>query len=170
MSLPVIAGLLALVAAPAETGAISPPSVFAPSLCSYAVSFPWQPTISQSTATDGGKSVAADLVQGSVRYSAACIADAPGRGGKPLRPAAAAARMTEMAHALGVQHAEIRPLPKLGPACGQVDGQLGDGAQPYRIIARICIGATATFIAETVGRNDLDDQGQRRFLDSLALR
>ena len=157
---------MALLAVPAGTSTVSPPFVFAPSQCSYAVSFPWQPSISQSTATDGGTSVAADLVQGSVRYSAACIADAPGRPGKPPSPVEAATRMTEMAHALGVQQATIRPLTKPGTTCGEIDGLLGDGAQPYRIVARICIAATGTFIAETVSQTS--GEGQRKFLDSLS--
>ena len=161
------AGLSAVLALPAGAAphAAAPDLAFAPSQCGYAVSFPGQPAISQSTAVDGGTNAAADLVYGGVRFSAACLAAAPGRPAAPLAAADVAGRLAEMTHALGVQNAQIHPLPKLGPGCGEVDGVLGDKAQPYKIQARICIAANATFIAETIARTD--DAAARKFLDSL---
>jgi len=163
------AGLSAVLALPAAPPHAAPSGlVFAPSQCAYSVSFSWQPAISQSTALDGGTNVAADLVRGGMRFSAACLAAAPGQPAAPLAPADAAARLTQMTRALGVQDAAIRPLPRLGPGCADIEGRLGDAAQPYRIEARICIAANATFIAETVARAGTDEPASRKFLDSLA--
>ena len=159
------AGLTAVLALPVPPAA-APALVFAPSQCAYAVSFPWQPTVSQSTASDGGTNAAADLVHDGVRFSAACLAAAPGQATTPLPPADAAARMTQMTRALGVQAATVKPLPKLGAGCGAIEGMLGDKTQPYKIEARICIAANATFIAETIAH--ADDATARKFLDSLA--
>jgi hypothetical protein len=144
-----------------------PNLVFAPPRCAYAVSFPWQPTVSQSTALDGGTNMAADLVRGSVRFSAACIATATGQPVQPLRPSEASLRMAQMARALGVKDATIHPLAKLGANCGQVEGTLGDGAAPYRIASRICIAAGSTFIAETIARAGAEDDTARKFLESV---
>jgi hypothetical protein len=161
--------LSAVLALPAAAPHAAAPStlVFAPSQCLYSVTFPWQPALSQSTAADGGTDAAADLVRGGVRFSAACLAAAPLQPAAPLAPADAAARLTQMARALGVQEAAIRPLPKLGAGCAAVEGKLGDQAQPYRIEARICIAANATFIAETIARAGTADSDTRKFLDSL---
>jgi hypothetical protein len=164
------AGLTAVLALPAGVphAAVPPSLAFAPSQCGYAVSFPASPAVSQSTAVDGGMNVAADLVRGGVRFSAACLAAAPGEPSTPLPPADAAARMTQMTRALGVQDADVRALPKLGPGCGSVSGTLGDKTQPYRIEARICIVRNATFLAETIARAGTTDDTARKFLDSLA--
>jgi hypothetical protein len=157
--------VLALAAAP---HAPAPPGpAFAPSQCPYSVSFPWVPTISQSTAIDGGTNVAADLVYGGIRFSAACLAAAPGQPTAPLASADVAARLAQMTRALGVQSAALYPLPKLGAGCADIEGKLGDAAQPYRIDARICIAASATFIAEVIARVGSDDPAARKFLDSF---
>jgi hypothetical protein len=103
-----------------------------------------------------------------VRFSAACLAAAPGQSAAtPLAPADAAARLAQMARALGVQDAAIHPLPKLGAGCAAVEGKLGDNSQPYRIEARICIAANATFIAEAIAHAGPTDADTRKFLDSL---
>jgi hypothetical protein len=163
------AGLSAVLALPAAAShAVAPPvPVFAPSQCVYSVAFPGQPALSQSTAADGGTDVAADLVRGGVRFSAACLAGMPGHPAAPLAPADAAARLTQMARALGVQDAAIHPLPKLGAGCADVEGKLGDNVQSYRIEARICIAANTTFIAETIAHAGTTDPDIRKFLDSL---
>jgi len=159
-----------VLALPAAAPHAAAPSdlVFAPSQCTYSVAFPGPPTLSQSTAADGGTDVAADLVRSGVRFSAACLAAAPGQSSTtPLAPADAAARLTQMARALGVQDAAIHPLPKLGPGCAAVEGKLGDNVQPYPIEARICIAANATFIAETIAHAGTTDTDTRKFLNSL---
>ncbi|HTV30866.1 MAG TPA: hypothetical protein VMF32_24220, partial [Xanthobacteraceae bacterium] len=162
------AGLSAALAlsAGAAPGADPPSAAFAPSQCAYSVSFPAQPSISQSTTSDGGKNVAADLVRNGVRLSAACLAAPAGWPTTALAPGDVAAHMAQMARALGVQNAQIHSLPKLSAGCGEIEGTLGEKAQPYRIEARICIAANATFIAETIARTD--DATTRIFLDSLA--
>lgn len=162
-------GLSAVLALPAAAPhAAAPPAlVFAPSQCAYSVAFPWPPALSQSTAADGGTDAAADLVRGGVRFSAACLAVAPGQPVAPLAPADAATRLAQMARALGLQDAAIRPMPKLGTGCAAVEGKLGDNTQPYKIEARICIAASATFIAETIARAGAADADGRKFLDSL---
>jgi hypothetical protein len=161
------AGLSAVLMLPAAAPHAAATPVFAPSQCAYSVAFPWQPALSQSTAADGGTDVAADLVHGGVRFSAGCLAAAPGQPATPLAPADATVRLTQMARALGVQDAAIHPLPKLGAGCAAVEGKLGDNAQPYRIEARICIAANATFIAETITHAGTTDSDSRKFLDSL---
>ena len=165
-------GLTAALALPAVVPhpAAAPNLIFAPSPCTYAVTFPAQPTVSQSTALDGGTSVAADLVHGSVRFSAGCIAGAAGQPVKPLPPSEAQTRITQMARALGVQGASLRPLGKLGANCAEIDGTLGDGTAPYRIISRICITAASTFIAETIARAGPEDGDARKFLESVVLK
>ena len=164
------AGLSAVLALPAAAPhAAAPPNlVFAPSQCTYSVAFPAAPALSQSTAVDGGTNAAADLVRAGVRFSAACLADAPGQSAAPLAPAEASARLTQMTRALGVRDTTIHPLPKLGAGCADVEGKLGDAAQPYRIDARICIAANATFIVEAIAHMDSQDPDIRKFLDSLA--
>jgi len=164
------AGLSAVLALPAAAPhtAVPPNLVFAPSQCAFSVAFPWQPALSQSTAADGGTDMAADLVHGGVRFSAACLAGAPGQHPAPLAPADAAAHLAQMARALGVQDAVIHDLPKLGSGCAEVEGKLGDTAQLYRIEARICVAADATFIAETIAHVGIEDPAMRKFLDSLA--
>jgi hypothetical protein len=153
--------------APAPHPAPAPNLAFAPSQCAYAVTFPVAPTVSQSTALDGGTNLAAELVRNSVRFSAACIADAAGQPVKPLSPSEAQTRMTQMARALGVQGASFRPLGNLGTNCTEIDGTLGDGTASYRIVSRICIAAAATFIAETIVRAGPEDDTARKFLDSV---
>jgi hypothetical protein len=131
------------------------------------VAFPGQPALSQSTAADGGTDVAADLVRGGVRFSAACLAGTPGQPSAPPAPADAASRLKQMTRALGVQDAAIHPLPKLGTGCADVEGKLGDNVQSYRIEARICIAANSTFIAEAIAHAGTTDPDIRKFLDSL---
>jgi len=152
---------------PAAAPHAAVPPVFAPSQCAYSVAFPSQPALSQSTAVDGGTNVAADLVFGGVRFSAACLAAAPSQPRSVLAPAEASARLTQMAQALGLQDAVIHALPKLGAGCADVEGKLGDTGQPYRIEARICIAANATFIAETIMHFGTADSDARKFLDSF---
>jgi hypothetical protein len=162
-------GLSAALALPlAAAHPPAPPNLlFAPPQCTYSVTFPWQPTVSQSTALDGGTNVAADLVHGDVRFSAACIAVAPGQAVRPLPPSEAQTRMTQMAHALGLRDASFRPLGTLGSNCAEIDGTLGDATAPYRIISRICVAAGSTFIAETIARAGPVDDSARKFLDSI---
>jgi hypothetical protein len=160
------AGITAVLALAAAAPHAADPA-FAPSQCAYSVSFPWVPAISQSTAIDGGTNVAADLVHGGIRFSAACLAAAPGQPTAPLASADVAARLAQMTRALGVQSAALHPLPKLGAGCADIEGKLGDAAQPYRIDARICIAASATFIAEVIARVGSDDPAARKFLDSF---
>lgn len=160
---------LALPAAPPHPAA--PPNLlFAPAQCAYAVAFPTQPTVSQSTALDGGTNMAADLVQAGVRFSAACIADAAGRPAPPLQPSEAQTRIAQMARALGVQSASFHPLAKLGANCAEIDGTLGDNTTPYRIVSRICIAASSTFIAETIARAGPEDDSARKFLESVVVK
>jgi hypothetical protein len=163
-------GLSTVLALPAAVPHQAAPSnlVFAPSQCAYSVAFLGPPALSQSTAADGGTDIAADLVRAGVRYSAACLTAALGQSAATaLTPADAAARLAQMARALGVQDAAIHPLPLLGAGCAAVEGKLGDNVQPYRIEARICIAANTTFIAETIAHAGTTDTDTRKFLDSL---
>jgi hypothetical protein len=164
-----VLGLSAIAAVPVAVGHDAGDRIFAPSPCSYAVTFPLAPSLSRSTASDGGQDMAADLVRGSMRLSAACLGSPPGSPMRPLPAGDAKAQMLQMARALGMQNVTFRPLSAPRAECAAIDGALGNGA--YRISARLCLRAGATFIAEVVYRADIGlDEPGKAFLASLGSR
>jgi hypothetical protein len=171
MSWPVIFTLSAMLTPPAAVGHGTPGSAFAPPPCGFRVVFPATPSWTKSTAADGGQDIAADLLYGQARFSAACIGSPPGRPVRPLPAADAQAQMLVMTRALGLQNAAIHPLPALGNDCGAVEGVLDQDKGAYRIAARLCIETGATFIVEVVYRSDLGlDDAAKAFLASLEVR
>ena len=168
MSLAIL-GLSAIAAVPVAVGHDADGRIFAPPPCAYTVAFPLAPSVSRSTATDGGQDTAADLVRGAMRLSAACLGSPPDRPPPPLPAANAKAQMLQMARTLGMQNVILRPLSAPRAECAAIDGALGDGT--YRISARLCLRAGATFIAEVVYRADIGlDASGKVFLASLGNR
>jgi hypothetical protein len=170
MSLAIL-GLSSMAVVPVAVGHDGDGRVFAPQPCTYSVTFPLAPSLSRSTATDGGQDSAADLIRGSNRLSAACLGPPPGSPARPLPAADAKAQMLQMTRALGVQNATLQALPAPRSECAEINGALGDGHGSYRISARICLQAGATFIAEVVYRADIGlDTTGKAFLASLGNR
>jgi len=168
----VVAAILAtlVVAVAGLSPPLATPLSFSPPECGYSVVFPSPPNYTRTAGDDGSKNVAADLVSGGSRMDALCIRAAtdfaPGTAPLP-DPAASLGKIEEITKALTIRDAEIRPLPVLGPECGEVRGFLDSPQGRYQIAARLCVASNSTFIAEAIYANPQSDPAPGKFLETM---
>lgn len=145
-------------------------TLFAPDSCSFAVTFPVAPEISETADNQGDQTKAADFVGDGARYSAACIRAASDRSDATLSEPDAASTIEQMAKSLGVRDESLQPSARLGNGCEEIDGALGPADSSYRISATICVSPKSTFIAEIVYPGASPTSPERTFLNSISAR
>ena len=141
---------------------------FAPAFCPYTVQFPAAVSQSGTPPQIGSKIATADLLVGSARLSAFCATEDPPAGTPlSLEQSARTSRVLTLVNELGIKTDAVRDVGPSLPDCSDVAGTLTANGVPYRILARLCFRADATFIAEAVFAAKSDEPVATAFLASL---
>jgi hypothetical protein len=134
----------------ASSSAAAPDAaLFAPPFCPYAVQFPSAIADTGAPAADGSKIAAVEQVVGGTRLSAFCAAPAV-PSPAALAPAERQARIRALVNDLQISEPSINDAAPVGPDCSEVRGTMLVNAISYRIVARLCMQADSTFIAEAI--------------------
>jgi len=160
-----ILGLVASLTTDSTQPLQSPANAFAPVGCPYTINFPLPPVITETDGPDGSSDSAADIVVDGYRLAAVCIASSS-TGSKQIEdadPKIVHDKIAVLVEALGIRGADIDT--STIPGCYDVQGDLQQQPQPYRVLARYCERASSTFIAEEIF--PIGEQPPDTFLSAL---
>jgi hypothetical protein len=139
-------------------------AVFAPAFCPYAVQFPDAITATAAQAGDGSKIAAVEQVIGGMRLSAFCAVSADPVSDTVLDPVERGLRIRALVNSLQIGDAAINDVGLSAPDCSEVHGTMLVNTISYKIVARLCMRADSTFIAEAIFAQGSDEASASAFI------
>jgi hypothetical protein len=131
------------------------------------VQFPAAIAATASQADDGSKIAAVEQMVGGMRLSAFCAVSGEPVSDTALDPAERGLRVRALVNNLQIADAAINDVGLSAPDCSEVRGTMLVNTISYEIVARLCMRADSTFIAEAIFAQSSDEASAAAFLASL---